>query len=150
MNINIRRAGLADLNELSRLFDGYRTFYEQASDLNVARKYLTERIEKDESVIFIADYGDGSCCGFTQLYPIFSSVSVQRVWVLNDLYVDKAVRHQGVGRQLMNKAREFAEQTKAKGIALETGKTNLNAQALYESLGYKVESDVFNYFLSLS
>jgi ribosomal protein S18 acetylase RimI-like enzyme len=141
---------MADIDELTRLFDGYRMFYEQSSDLDLARSFVSERIEKNESTIFVSDSGDGSCCGFTQLFRSFSSVSARPIWILNDLFVEKTARKQGVGRMLMNKARDFARETAAKGILLETANTNVNAQALYESLDYRKNTDSFFYFLDLS
>lgn len=143
----MRSASMSDIDELTRLFDEYRIFYEQTSDLDLARSFLTKRIENDESRIFVGDKGDGSCCGFTQLFPSFSSVSALPIWVLNDLYVENSARKQGVGRLLMNKARDFAVRTDSKGILLETAKTNVNAQALYESLGYIQNRESFFYFL---
>lgn len=145
----MRAASTADIDELTRLFDGYRMFYEQSSDVDLARSFLTERIEKEESKIFVACDSNDSCCGFTQLFRSFSSVSAKPLWILNDLYVDKAARKKGVGRLLMNKARDFAIDTASKGIQLETAKTNSKAQALYESLGYKKNTESFAYFLRL-
>jgi ribosomal protein S18 acetylase RimI-like enzyme len=139
---------MSDIDELTRLFDEYRVFYEQTSDLALARSFLTKRIEQDESRIFIADNGGGSCCGFTQLFPSFSSVSALPIWILNDLYVQSSARKQGVGRRLMNKARDFAVETESKGILLETAKTNVSAQALYEALGYQKNKGSFFYFLN--
>jgi len=149
LSVHVRSVAMADIDELTRLFDGYRMFYEQTSDLDLARSFLKNRIEKDESRIFVGDNGDGSCCGFTQLFPSFSSVSALPIWILNDLYVENSARKQGVGRLLMNKARDFALETDSKGILLETATTNINAQALYESLRYKKNLGSFFYFLDL-
>ena len=149
MGIHVRTASIADIDELGRLFDGYRVFYERASDPDLARLFLTNRLEKNESTIFIACTSDGSGCGFTQLFRSFSSVSAKQIWVLNDLYVDQSSRRKGVGRLLMNRARQFAVDTESKGILLETGIDNVNAQALYESLGYAKNTDSFYYFLDV-
>ena len=143
----MRAASIADINELTRLFNEYRVFYGKTTDVDLARSFLTERIENSESSIFVACSDDNKCCGFTQLFPSFSSVAAKRLWVLNDLYVEKDSRRKGVGRKLMNKAREFAIETNARGIFLETGSSNTNAQALYESLGYEKNSE---YFYSLN
>jgi len=125
----------------------YRIFYERTSDLELARIFLSDRIERRESIIFVACNDNSECCGFTQLFPSFSSVAVKGVWILNDLYVEKTARKKGIGRVLMNKAREFAVETESRGIVLETAKSNTNAQALYESLGYEKNTE---YFYSLN
>lgn len=114
-----------------------------------ARAFLAERFSNDESVIFAAADDAGKLVGFTQLYPLFSSVSARRVWLLNDLYVAPEARRQGVARSLMNAARAFGEETGAKGVALETGINNTQAQALYEDLGYEKQGGTWWYFLGV-
>ena len=149
MKIYIKQATLENVAQVADLFNSYRVFYKQASDLDLAVKFITERIKNQESVIFLAHDEEQNGLGFTQLYPIFSSVSAQRSWVLNDLYVSKDARKIGVARTLMEAAKEFVLQTGANGIALETAEDNTNAQSLYESLGYKRSAGFYNYFLSL-
>jgi ribosomal protein S18 acetylase RimI-like enzyme len=144
------RATLDDLDALTRLFDGYRVFYGRDSDPGVARAFLQERLQHDESVIFIARDATGEACGFTQLYPLFSSVSAQRIWLLNDLFVAAAARHAGVGHALMERARAFAKETGALRLVLETAEDNHPAQALYEWLGYVREAGTRHYSLELA
>ncbi|MCF6264514.1 MAG: GNAT family N-acetyltransferase [Xanthomonadales bacterium] len=149
MNTVVNRAKIENVNEVSELFNSYRIFYGQDSNLKLAKEFISERINNSESVIFYAIDNTGAYLGFTQLFPNFSSVSAKRSWVLNDLYVSESARRLGVGRKLMKAAKSFVQSTNAKGIALETAEDNVNAQALYESLGYKKSSGFFNYFLSL-
>jgi ribosomal protein S18 acetylase RimI-like enzyme len=141
----IQRATINDLNSLSELFDSYRIFYKQESNFEGAKSFLKERLVNDESVIFIA-YDETNPIGFVQLYPTFSSVSMKRSWVLNDLYVNASARKKGFGEKLIKKAIEFAEETGAKGVSLETGNDNVTAQSLYEKIGFKKESNYFYYF----
>ena len=54
MKIFLRRATLEDVNGVASLFNDYRVFYEQPSDINVAHDFIMQRIEKGESVIFCA------------------------------------------------------------------------------------------------
>lgn len=143
--MNIHQATINDLDSLTELFDFYRLFYKQASDLKGAREFLEERLTKNESVIFIA-YEDGKPVGFTQLFPSFSSVSMQKSLVLNDLYVKETARRKGVAKELINKAIALAKETKAKGILLETGKENVNAQKLYETIGFTKDSNYYYYY----
>lgn len=146
MNIKIQRAEQKDLTNIAKLFDAYRVFYKQDSDKELALKFITDRFNNNESVIFYAIDEQGNYLGFTQLFPSFSSVSAQRTWILNDLYVNQTIRSSGVGTLLLNKAKQFAIETHSKGIGLETYADNLGAQRLYESLGYKKNSE-FSYFL---
>jgi GNAT superfamily N-acetyltransferase len=142
----VRRAGLGDLDGLAPLFDGYRQFYGQRSDLAAARAFLAERLRRDESVIFVS-VADDAMLGFTQLYPSFSSVSVRRLWILNDLFVSPAARRGGVGRRLLERAREWAVETDAKGLTLTTALTNSAARSLYESCGWRRDDEFAHYLL---
>ncbi|MEM8890123.1 MAG: GNAT family N-acetyltransferase [Bacteroidota bacterium] len=148
--MDIIKAGIADLDLIVPLFDAYRQFYKQDAEVEKVRAFLHTRIQREESVIFLALMeGSREAMGFTQLYPSFSSVSMQRLWILNDLFVDPKHRKKGVATSLMNTARQLAEDTRSKGLMLETGKDNSNAQALYEKLGYKKEEDYFVYNLKV-
>jgi ribosomal protein S18 acetylase RimI-like enzyme len=149
MKVKIKTASLNDLTEVSRLFDAYRVFYKQDSNVDLASEFLRQRMDNSESVIFCATDESGQYLGFTQLYPIFSSVSVQKTWLLNDLYVDAKARGLGVGTKLLNQAKDYAKQTGAKGVALETEITNVGAQKLYEHLNYEKDKEHFHYFLSV-
>ena len=147
MNVTIKTAVLPDLTEVSKLFDAYRVFNKQDSDVKLAKDFLKQRIVNSESVIFYALDESGQYLGFTQLYPLFSSVSVQKTWLLNDLYVDDKARGLGVGTRLLNHAKNYAKNTGAKGLALETEITNVGAQKLYEYLKYKKDDEHYHYFL---
>lgn len=144
----LNKATIKDLDLITPLFDLYRQFYKQSSDPDSAKEFLCARIDNNESVIFWAlDEDNITGMGFVQLYPIFSSVGMKRLWLLNDLYVHTDYRKMGVGEALMEKAREFAVETKAKGIILETEKTNAQAQNLYDKLGYKRDKDHYYFYL---
>jgi ribosomal protein S18 acetylase RimI-like enzyme len=137
------------LELLLPLFDAYRVFYGQPSDLEAARAFLLERFHLRESVTFLALDGDRAV-GFTQLYPSFSSVSMRRLWILNDLFVAPESRGERVGERLIERAVTLARETNAKGIQLETAHSNVSGQKLYERLGFQREDLEFRtYFLSV-
>jgi ribosomal protein S18 acetylase RimI-like enzyme len=147
--MKIISASFDHLPELAKLFDAYRVFYGQASDVEAARAYLHERFTLGESIVFIAMLEDRAV-GFTQLYPMFSSVSLKRMWVLNDLYVEADVRGQRVGERLIERAVKLAKESGAKGIQLETAHTNTSGQKLYERLGFAREDlEYRTYFLGV-
>lgn len=148
--IQIVQATINDLEEIVPIFEQYRVFYNREPDADGARQFLFDKFEHRESVIFAArDVRTNQFVGFTQLYPTFSSLSMMRVWVLNDLFVNEQYRKMGIATKLMNRAKEFAILTKAKGIELETSIHNETAQRLYESLGYKRNDGGYHYFLFL-
>jgi GNAT superfamily N-acetyltransferase len=146
-DITIVHSGRNELDDLVPLVDGYRQFYGQRSDVAAARAFLGDRMDRDESVIYVAYTKPGEAAGFTQLYPSFSSVSLKSLWILNDLFVRSDVRHGGVGRALLERARQHAVETGAKGLVLSTGVTNEPAQALYESCGWQRDDEFFQYHL---
>lgn len=135
MTTVIRRTGLTHLDVVARLFDQYCGFYGQPSDPALARDFIRERMERDESVILLA-WVDDAAVGFTQLYPAFSSVSASRVWILNDLLVLPEARRMGVARALLSSAAEFARADGALRLELETDHDNASAQALYRAMGW--------------
>ncbi|OQW30220.1 MAG: acetyltransferase [Nitrospira sp. SG-bin1] len=135
MSHSIRRATLHDLNRLVPLFDAYRQFYGQPSDLIIARQFLSDRFVRNESVVLIAEDGAGRAVGFAQLYPTFSSILVAPMYVLSDLFVIPDARRRDVGTQLLKSAAETARANGAVRVELATAITNAPAQRLYEALG---------------
>jgi ribosomal protein S18 acetylase RimI-like enzyme len=145
---SIRRATAADTAGLAHLFDLYRRFYEQPADAALARRFIEERLERGESVIFVAEQVR-KLIGFTQLYPTFCSVAAAPIFVLYDLFVAPEARRGGVARALMHAAAEHARQTGAARLELATARTNRPAQALYESLGWVRDDAFYHYSLSI-
>ena len=150
MTITIRSAQHSDLASLAVLFDGYRVYYKQAHNLDVAQKFLAERLENGDSTIFVAESSEGGLLGFVQLYPIFSSVSARRSLLLNDLFVAESARRLGIARKLMDHASAYAKAQGVCWLMLQTEQTNSKAQSLYESLGYKRDEECFYYYLSMN
>ena len=146
----VRQAVLADLALVAPLFDGYRRFYGRASDPDAAAAFLRERFDHAESVIFLALEGTEPV-GFTQLYPSFSSVSLARVFILNDLFVVPTHRRSGIGSALLDAATGHARALGAVRVSLNTDVANAAAQATYEARGWKRDREYFAYhFTSLS
>ena len=142
-SIEIKQITTDDLHLVITLFNQYRIFYNQQPDLEGAQRFLEGRIKKGESIIFAAHIGKTGQrmpAGFTQLYPIFSSVRMTKNWILNDLFVDEHYRNQGIGKKLIEAACEFAVSSGAGFMQLETANTNESAQRLYERLGFKKQA----------
>lgn len=138
----IRLAQHTDLNALAALFNLYRRFYEQPDNLTQATLFMQQRLIKQDSTIFVAEADKGQIMGFCQLYPTWSSVSMQKAWIFNDLYVREDARKLGIGKQLIEHLLKFCKQTNAAWVTLQTAKDNTNAQNLYKKLGF-VQEDQF-------
>lgn len=140
----VRTASIEDIKPLARLFDSYRVWYNKKTDLNGAECFLSERLENKDSEIFVYDK-EGMLLGFVQLYPLFSSTRMKRLWLLNDLYVDENHRGKGISLQLIEKSKQLVRDTDACAMFLETDKTNQIGNKLYPRSGFKL-NEISNYY----
>jgi ribosomal protein S18 acetylase RimI-like enzyme len=144
--LTIRQANIDDLEKIAQLFDAYRQFYEQVPNLALAKNFIADRINKQESVIFVAENQNANeakkLIGFCQIYPSFCSVAAVKIGVLYDLFVDSNARKTGAGRALMLAAHDYATKNGMARLDLSTAKNNHAAQALYQSLGW-VRDEIF-------
>lgn len=143
---SINQAQLTHVEALAELFDAYRVFYKKDTDIESAKRFLQERIQNAESVIFIASEESGRQVGFTQLYPLFSSTRMQRLWLLNDLFVLPEMRGKGISHLLIDHAKQHCEQTQACGLILETAKDNAVGNQLYPKAGFELDTAYQHYF----
>ncbi len=143
--MQIKKVALDDLDTMAPLFDAYRMFYKQESNLGAAKLFLSKRVEDNQSIILLAQDDNNSALGFTQLYPSFSSVALKQVFILNDLFVCKEGRDKGVGSALLEAAKDVAREHGARGLVLETDKDN-PAQKLYEKNGWTKDSALHYYW----
>ena len=147
---NVRAAVLDDLDALSVLLDDYRQFYQQESDLNGARYFLSQRFGLGDSFILVSEDMEGNVSGFVQLYPGLSTVGLNARWTLNDLYVSPESRGQGAGRALMGAATALAREHGVARLVLMTQVENERAQRLYESLGWQRNTAFYSYLLDVN
>ena len=143
--MTIRKATIEDITVLSVLFDRYRVFYKQDTDIEAAKKFLTERMQQNESVIFVVVL-DNLIVGFTQLYPIFSSIGMKRAWLLNDLFVSEEARGSGAADALLKTAQQLGADTSSCWMLLQTSITNHRAQKVYERNGWKKDNAYYSYY----
>jgi ribosomal protein S18 acetylase RimI-like enzyme len=143
-SITVRQAVFADLDALAALFDQYRQFQGQASDLPAARAFLAARFDHGESIVFVAHAGTVPV-GLAQLYPSYSSVSLSRVFVLNDLFVDAAARRKGAAAELLAAVEAYAWAHGAARLTLNVARDNASGQALYEAQGWHQDQQFFMY-----
>ncbi|MBK5273269.1 MAG: GNAT family N-acetyltransferase [Bacteroidia bacterium] len=154
--MEIKRINSSEIYLVIDLFDKYRIFYKQQSDMVLARDFIRMRLDNNESVIFVALISDIDKLipvGFTQLYPKFSSVRAIKNWILNDLYVEEEFRKQGIGEKLIKAAIDFSKENKARFLELSTAIDNYTAQRLYEQIGFKKQmpdNEFYSYRISLT
>ncbi|MGG8094493.1 GNAT family N-acetyltransferase [Klebsiella aerogenes] len=142
--MNIYQAQPQDVDTVLPLYLAYRRFYQVEENLVQAREFILKRLQLNESVIFFAEV-DGKVVGFTQLYPLFCSLEMKRIWLLYDLYVDESARQHGVAQQLIARAEQLAKESDSAFIMLSTATDNTKAQALYERSGFVRDTDFYVY-----
>ena len=138
--MKVIRAQLSDVSEAAPLFAAYREFYGEPYDLDASAAFLASRLARDESIVLIAQDGDGAPVGFSQIYPAFSSTRLAPIWILNDLFVSDEARGTGAVDELLDTAATMAVDAGAIAIELSTAHTNLRAQAVYVRSGYEVDT----------
>lgn len=136
----IIRASLDNIEDLIPLFDAYRVFYRKESNVEQAKRFLTSRIKENESIVFMF-YKNNIAVGFTQLYPVFSSVNMALIWLLNDLFVLPKYRGHKIGKQLIVKVQQYCKDTYAKGVSLETEQSNIVGNILYPKMGFNKDEE---------
>ncbi len=143
--MNYRKALSSDLDVLAALFNDYRIFYKEESNLEGSKSFLKERISNTDSVIFVCQDIDKKLLGFVQLYPIFSSTRMQKLWLLNDLFVNPNYRGKGISIELINCAKNLSRNSNSAGLILETAKENTIGNKLYPKTGFELDEE-HNYY----
>ncbi len=146
--MKVETATLEDLDQIVELFDAYRVFYRKESDKKGAKVFLKSRITNHESIIYYAKNDNDKYVGFAQLYPVFSSTNMKRIWLLNDLYVVEKARGLGVSKLLIDRCKDLARQTNALGLSLETELNNEIGNNLYPKVGFQLDTEHNFYFWS--
>nr|WP_298929892.1 GNAT family N-acetyltransferase [uncultured Allomuricauda sp.] len=137
--MKFRKAILRDIPNLAKLFEEYRVFYGEESNLELAASFIGQRIKNGESIVFIGENADNQIVGFAQLYPLFSSTRLKKIWLLNDLFVDSNFRGRGISKNLLDCAKDLCRETGACELTLETQRNNIIANRLYKKTGFLLD-----------
>lgn len=143
----IRKATIEDLDQVTTLFDKYLVFYRKPSNYEKHKSYLKDRIENNEAIIFLAFDDENKAVGFALIYSTFSSLLLNKILILNDLYVNSSIRNNGIGEQLILKTIALAKEFDCNLIRLRTAKSNSIAQGLYHKMGFVRDEYLYSYDL---
>lgn len=141
MKLQIHPATASDVETLAPLFRAYLAFYGVQETFKRCKGYLGARVTSGDCAVFLAKLGDETV-GFALLYPTFSSLDLASSWVFHDLFVKPSARRLGVGARLVQRVTNFIRFSGACSARLETARTNVAAQRLYEKSGW-TRDDVF-------
>jgi GNAT superfamily N-acetyltransferase len=136
MLTRIDPVGHADLDELLPLLRAYCDFYHVHPSDNALNMLCGSLIEApDEGEQFIARDEANVPVGFATIYWTWQTLTADRVGVLNDLYVAPGARGAGVGRALIERARQRCRERGIAKLVWETAPDNVTAQRLYDGIG---------------
>lgn len=147
----VRKAVIDDSGTVAGLYSAYCGFYRSDVTPEAAGKFVRERLEREEAVVFIAETRADThshptvAVGFTLLYPKFSSTRLQRDWILNDLFVAPEHRREGAAQALLQAAVAFVKDSGSRVVALKTQVENSPARSLYERAGWRLDEKFVTY-----
>nr|WP_315258024.1 GNAT family N-acetyltransferase [uncultured Flavobacterium sp.] len=146
-----RKANIQDLDQLTKLFDQYVVFYKSPSNYEKHHSFLKERLENNEATVFVAfdNENPNKIIGFALNYITFSSLALNKIVILNDLFVDSSARKKGVGEKLILETVALAKEIDSHTIRLRTAKSNTAAQKLYHKMGFIREDYLYSYDLTI-
>jgi GNAT superfamily N-acetyltransferase len=136
-----------DFEQLLPLIAAYQRFYEvEDIDEERNRAFFRRFLGPSEDGLLLGARSEGRLLGYACLYWHFSSLEACESVLMNDLFVDRSVRGQGVGRALIEAATEVARERKVPFVEWSTAPDNETAQRLYDSTGAE-RTEWFSYEL---
>jgi GNAT superfamily N-acetyltransferase len=141
-----------DLPDLLPLMRGYCDFYEVAPTddaLLAMARVLIEDPER-QGVQLIARDDGGRAVGFATIFWTWSTLSADRLAVMNDLFVSQDARGGGIADALIAACADQCRRRGVPDLAWQTAKTNTRAQAVYERVGATRDDRWLDYSLSVA
>ena len=141
-----------DLPELLPLMRGYCDFYEVAPS-DDALLAMSRRLIADpelEGVQLIARDDDGGAVGFATIFWTWSTLTAERLGVMNDLFVAERARGGGAADALIEACAERCRERDVAELAWQTAHDNARAQKLYDRIGAQRDERWLDYSLDAS
>lgn len=147
----MKKLELAQLSDLERI----NALAKQAEDLHAAwrpdlasstERAFTEELfhdlQEEKQLYVIRDQGNTVAFVRIRVQPIGSpyDVPVKKVLYLEEICVDEALRHQGIGTKIMDDLKAFCREQGCISICLSVYPENEAARAFYEKRGFGVSS----------
>ena len=100
-----------------------------------SQQQIEEIISDNNSHLFFAVDDQGNYIGMITV-GLYLSPTGKKSWI-EDVVVDDAYRGQGIGRELMEFAIQFAREKNAPILTLTSTPARINANKLYQKLGFQ-------------
>ncbi|HEX9971721.1 MAG TPA: GNAT family N-acetyltransferase [bacterium] len=148
MELIIRNAMESDYESLCDLFEQADAFHrkyvphiiQKHDGLSRDKDYVENLIADGNVGLFVAQIGQrlvGLICCFIRETPAIPILVPRKYVYIDNLVVDEAHRHRGIGHALLEKAHRWALQNGIHEIELNVWQFNDAAIRLYEKLGYE-------------
>lgn len=102
--------------------DEYRKFCGFNLSPEATKGFFKNLHKENKAATFIAISEEYEIMGFINLYPSYSTLSLRKIWILNDLGVSSRFRRLGVAQALIKKSIEFAKESGSIRIELKLQK----------------------------
>ncbi|KAH8653759.1 acyl-CoA N-acyltransferase [Xylariales sp. PMI_506] len=127
----------ADFNEWSALFRAYIDFYETTiPDEQYPKTFKRLLDEQSDLHALVLRQGgsDGKMVGIAHFLPQQSPWSEQNVMLLNDLFIDPALRGGGLGRKMIQAVADVSKELGCSRLQWVTKHDNVTARKLYDTM----------------
>ena len=139
MSITVRPLTVADIASVSPPFGAYLDFYGVARNPSAEKRFLEARLSATDST-GLGAFDDGEMVGFALCHHAYNSLRLAPAWILHDLFVRPEHRRKGIAEALIEGVHARAKAAGACEVILSTAHDNKTAQALYEKLGYAMDT----------
>lgn len=134
--VEIAPVSVDQFEELLPLIAAYQRFYEvEDIDEERNRAFFRRFLAPSEDGLLLGARAEARFRGYACLYWHFSSTIAAETVLMNDLFVEPADRGEGIGRALIEAARDVARERGAAHLEWATAPDNFTAQRLYDSTG---------------
>ena len=141
-NLQIRKSQNQDLDFI------YKSICElenEELDLKVFKEIFNENISNPKNLYLIAK-NENEGLGFISFHTQNLLHHCGRVGEIQEFFIDQNHRGKGIGRQLIEKIMQFANQNSLKSIEVTTNRKREENVLIYENLGFTLSHNKFTIY----
>ncbi|MEN2402067.1 GNAT family N-acetyltransferase [Flavobacterium sp. MC2016-06] len=142
-NIKIRKVQNQDLDFV---YNSICELENETLDFDVFKEIFNENISNPNNLYLIAE-NEKEGLGFISFHTQRLLHHNGLVGEIQEFFIHKEYRGKGIGRQLIQKIMDFADQNKLKSIEVTTNRKRIENVAIYENLGFKLSHNKFTIYI---